>query len=335
MRHNFPFISVVLNVYNESEHIESCLHCIRSQIYPQKQIEIIVVDDNSTDNTVELVKPFDVRIVRSGHRNRERAKSIGIEQAHGEFILLMDADVFLLSSRWIDKSVNILLRYPNIVGVQNIQWHYRKKDHIVNRYCNLFGVNDPVPFFLGKRGALMATEKDWPYKNTIVEKHPSYVVAQFTIKNLPTIGAQGYMVRRKDILKTSWKPYFFHMDTAFELVAQGKNQFAMVKLAIEHRYAQSIAEFYTKLYRNLTLYLQLKRYRKYHYETSNAKFFTALLLMFSIVYPFSQSIRGYMKKRDIAWFLHPLFSFTVPIMYAFVMVVWHIKHVWSKNTTTS
>lgn len=312
---NTPLVSVVLNVYNESENIENCLGKIRNQNYPQEKIEIILVDDDSEDDTLERAKKFNVRVARSGYRNRERAKSIGIEHARGEFILFMDADVFLIGNDWIKRAVGYLLENPSAVAVQNIRWQYKKNDYLANRYCNLFGINDPFVLFLDKRGALMATEHDWPNRESIVKKAKDYHLVKFNSENLPTMGAQGFMARRKLILRGSWSPYFFHLDIIHELVEKGVNQFVLAKLPVEHKYITTVREFYEKLARNLTLFLELEKYRKYKYGVGSAKFFFAIFLMMSFFYPFFQALGGFLKKRDPAWFLHPIFCFTIPIMY--------------------
>lgn len=315
-----PKISTVLNVYNEEKNIYKCLYHIRNQDYPQDKIEIIIVDDLSNDKTLEIAKKFNVKIVKSGFKNREKAKSIGIEHAKGELLLLMDADVFLLSKKFVKRSVELLNTHRDASAVQCIRWNYRKSDYIINRYCNLFGSNDPLVYFLGKRGTLMATEDEWIYKDTIISEERDYVLAKYNSRNLPTMGAQGYIVRRNKIMTTTWKPYFFHMETALEMVENGDNKFILLKIPIEHRYVKSFTEYFTKLSRNTTLFLELRDYRKYDYSLSPLVLLIPLVLMMTFVVPLSQSIRGFIKKPDIAWFLHPIFCFTVPILYTIILL---------------
>jgi len=327
MKKKYLTVSVIVNVYNEEKIITECLQRVRDQDYPQDKIDIILVDDNSTDNTVAIAKRFRIKVVKSGYKNIERAKSIGIEHARGELILFLDADVLLYSPKWISQANTLFQKYPAITAVQSIRWHYSKADSLATRYCNLFGINDPFIYFLKKRGALMATEEDWPYKKTIVEKQHNYFIASFTVGTLPTMGAQGYIIRRKRVFEASWKPYFFHLDTTYELVEKGYTMFALSKLAIRHVYVSSIYEFYAKLYRNITLFLTLHAHRKYTYKVSKIQFLFTLLLMMSIVYPLWQSCKGYIKIHDKAWFLHPLFSFTVPVLYTFIVLKYKISTV--------
>ena len=83
MKKKYLTVSVIVNVYNEEKIITECLQRVRDQDYPQDKIDIILVDDNSTDNTVAIAKRFRIKVVKSGYKNIERAKSIGIEHARG------------------------------------------------------------------------------------------------------------------------------------------------------------------------------------------------------------------------------------------------------------
>ncbi|MBU4299200.1 glycosyltransferase [Patescibacteria group bacterium] len=55
---NFPLVSVVITTKNEEKNIENCLKSILNQTYPRDKIEIIVVDNNSSDRTKEIVQTF-------------------------------------------------------------------------------------------------------------------------------------------------------------------------------------------------------------------------------------------------------------------------------------
>lgn len=58
MKLDNPLVSVVITTKNEEKNIENCLESISQQIYPRDEIEIIVVDNNSTDRTKEIVQSF-------------------------------------------------------------------------------------------------------------------------------------------------------------------------------------------------------------------------------------------------------------------------------------
>lgn len=331
MNKKYPLVSVIITTYNEGKVISKCLSRIRNQTYPQSKIEIILVDDDSTDNTVEIAKEFNVRVVRSGFRHIERAKSIGLSYAKGEFILFVDADVFLFPSDYIEKTVMLFSKYPYIVAAQTVRWHYKRSDYLINRYCNLFGINNPLVLFLGKRGTLMTTEKQWFDNKVIVKRGRYFVIAKFDTANLPTVGSNGYMVRKDVVFKTSWNPLFFHLDTSYEMVEQGLNEFALTTLAVEHDFAHSLWEYHKKLYRNIFLFFKYRKYRVYNYDISPFKLFIVLFLMLTIIVPFYQSMVGYIKKADSAWFLHPILCITVPVVYFYVYVRWNAERLFKKT----
>lgn len=85
-------ISVIVPVYNGAQTIASCLKALLNQTVPRSQYEVIVVDDGSTDETREVVKRFDVRLLSQPNRGPAAARNFGASQARGEILLFTDAD---------------------------------------------------------------------------------------------------------------------------------------------------------------------------------------------------------------------------------------------------
>ncbi|HDY87235.1 MAG TPA: glycosyltransferase, partial [bacterium] len=79
---------------NEEKNIANCLQSIKKQQYPQKKIEIIVVDNYSTDKTVDTAGQFTDAIYKHGPE-RSAQRNFGAEKAHGKYILIIDADMIL------------------------------------------------------------------------------------------------------------------------------------------------------------------------------------------------------------------------------------------------
>jgi len=89
-----PLVSIVIPTYNRADTIKKCLDSVLGQTY--KNIEVIVVDDGSTDNTEEVVKRFgDPRIRYISYRTNKganHARNTGIKRAEGDLIALQDSD---------------------------------------------------------------------------------------------------------------------------------------------------------------------------------------------------------------------------------------------------
>ncbi len=90
---NNPFISVIINNYNYGSFIYKCINSVIRQTY--KKIEIIIVDDGSTDNSRDVINSFcDSRIVKVFKKNGGQASAFnaGFEVAKGEIIAFLDSD---------------------------------------------------------------------------------------------------------------------------------------------------------------------------------------------------------------------------------------------------
>jgi len=93
-------VSIVIPVYNEERHLGACLDAIAVQ--SSSVLEVIVVDNNSTDASVEIARkyPF-VRIVRESRQGRVFARNAGFDAARGDIIGRIDADI-RLPANWVD-----------------------------------------------------------------------------------------------------------------------------------------------------------------------------------------------------------------------------------------
>lgn len=112
-----PLVSVVITTKNEEKNIERCLRSIKNQSYPQNKIEIIVVDNNSTDKTKEIAEKFTEKVFNKGPE-RSAQRNFGIKKAKGKYILFLDADMSL-SEKVIEECVDKFLEdgNKNLVGL--------------------------------------------------------------------------------------------------------------------------------------------------------------------------------------------------------------------------
>lgn len=115
-----PKVSYVVIAYNESVVIQSSIRSILAQDGAPED-EVVVVDDGSSDETAELVSRVagshpSVRLIRLTHnRGRGFARRTGIEQARGEFIATVDADI-ILPPDWLAQSLAHLVERDAVGG---------------------------------------------------------------------------------------------------------------------------------------------------------------------------------------------------------------------------
>jgi cellulose synthase/poly-beta-1,6-N-acetylglucosamine synthase-like glycosyltransferase len=110
------YVSVVIPARNEADRLPDLLHSLWLQTYPKKNFEVIIIDDDSSDNSLSILKKYqddhqelNIQIL-TGHPQYEgaykkQALTQGIHQAKGEIILQTDADV-ILPPQWIERMVN-------------------------------------------------------------------------------------------------------------------------------------------------------------------------------------------------------------------------------------
>jgi glycosyltransferase involved in cell wall biosynthesis len=97
-----PLVSVIIATKNEEKNIENCIKSIKNQTYPSDKIELLVVDNNSTDRTKEIAKRFSV-VYNRGHK-RASQLNFGVRESKGKYILYPDADM-ILSEKIVEECV--------------------------------------------------------------------------------------------------------------------------------------------------------------------------------------------------------------------------------------
>ena len=105
-------ISVIMPIYNAGEYLRRALSDVLSQTV--KEIEVICIDDGSTDGSLSVIKEMQekddrIRIVTENNAGPSIARNKGIVRARGEFVIFLDADDFF-ESTLLESLYNIALR---------------------------------------------------------------------------------------------------------------------------------------------------------------------------------------------------------------------------------
>lgn len=114
-----PTISVIIPTYNYAQFIADSVNSVLNQPYPKQRIEIVIVDDGSTDNTREVIENFQTSAIKylyQPNRGKANATKKAIELATGTYIFNLDADDYFLPGK-IEKTIEIFVRYPEVVHV--------------------------------------------------------------------------------------------------------------------------------------------------------------------------------------------------------------------------
>lgn len=116
---NQPLVSIILPTYNRAKYIKKALESALSQSY--KNIEIIIIDDGSTDETRKVLEAYlkDSRVKYFFQENQgvSKARKKGINISSGKYIAILDSDDFWLDSKKLEKQIDFLENHSEYVLV--------------------------------------------------------------------------------------------------------------------------------------------------------------------------------------------------------------------------
>ncbi len=112
---NLPYISVIIPAFNEEKYIVNCLESLKEQDYPDNNYEVIVSDNNSTDDTVKIAKSYGAKVVNAPTQGNTYALKKGCDSAKGDIIACTDADS-IVDREWL-KTVAQCFNDKKVVGI--------------------------------------------------------------------------------------------------------------------------------------------------------------------------------------------------------------------------
>jgi len=136
-------ISIIVPIYNVEIYLEKCLNSIINQTY--KNIEILLINDGSSDNSLRICKKYqkkDKRIVLINKKNGglSSARNAGIDKASGNYLLFIDSDDYI-EIDMIEKLYNNIKSNNADISICNFFITKKNKDR-KNKSCKNFTVRD-------------------------------------------------------------------------------------------------------------------------------------------------------------------------------------------------
>jgi glycosyltransferase involved in cell wall biosynthesis len=109
-------LSVVIAALNNEATIGRTLSSVSSNKFPKDNFEVILVDNGSTDNTVQVAKRYPVKIYSYAKRGQGAARNFGVTKARGEIICFTDSDV-VVAEDWLERISDFFRNHPYADGV--------------------------------------------------------------------------------------------------------------------------------------------------------------------------------------------------------------------------
>lgn len=333
-----PTLSIVTVTYNtDLKLFGEVLKALRSQDYPKRLIEHIVIDAGSTNGTIELARKYKCKVfVYPDLKEEEHMRAgIGFKKAKGDILLILQSDNLMPVKNWL-KMMIAPFENPKVFSTFTEKYSFKKNMSATTRYMALIGANEPLisPLFLDKIEKIMMTTKRYN-KGEIVSENKNYYVVKFDKSSFPPLGDNGQMVRRSVMEKVNKDPKnYMHLDTFAKMFDLGYDTCGVVKSSITHFITPNIihlvrrrVEIKERFFDNRR---KTRRFLIFDSNSEKDRINLAKFIVFSItlVPTIYQSIKGYLKIRDNAWFLHSFICFLMLVAYSISESKWVLRRIW-------
>jgi hypothetical protein len=322
---SLPSITIITCSYQSDLKVfRKMLKGISSQDYPKKKIEHIVMEGGSTNGSLELLKNFNTKVYVE-----EKLKSFPLKRmqkailiAKGEILLFLEPDNIPVGKKWLKEMVKPFIDNKKIVSSFSMWNAYERSMPMLTKYFALLGVNDPVVYYLKKSEKLPVWKKNYDI-GKVIKKMDRYTIVKFSRYDLPTLGDNGHMVRRKVILKVVRKnKHFLHTDAFAELLNDGFDTFAAVHNSVIHYTGGSLLSHFRRRVKYKSQYydnnLKNRTYLVFDPYSKKDRLHLMLFIFYTLtlVEPIIFSIRGFLSRKEPAWFIHPIACILAVVYYA-------------------
>lgn len=319
-----PSVCICMISYNDAKVIKDALDSIFMQEYPVDKLSVIVVDGGSTDGTLDIIRKTPAQLLsrpdlkEMPYQRGELAMSI----PDAEILIALSADNRFLEKDAVRKLVTPF-HDPEIAGAGTYRYGHRRSDPALCRYFALIGGGDPVAIALGTADRSPYDVEGWSLRGTAQDCGTYYKLTfDPDPSRIPTLGFNGFAFRKAHLDKIGGIKYALHMEACVQLVKAGY-KFAMTKDAhIVHLLGDNLISSLRRRIRWARLYSadNLPRtYHVFHPNKDGIRISLIALYFLTVFLPLGRSVKGYLRFRDPAWFLHPwvglAFVYTYSIMF--------------------
>lgn len=321
------YISVIMPTYNSGKTIGRSLLSIRNQTFPQTNIEILVIDGGSTDETHSVAKKFNCVILDNKKRLPEFAKHIGITNAKGDYCVFLDSDEVLTNKQSFQMKYDIVEKNKDVKNILIGGLKTPSNFPFISEYASSIG--DPFSYFMYGIDAVDYI-KSLEKKYASITKKDTYCIYNVDTETLPICDGGGHFF---DLLYL--KQNFSVSDqkiisTIFDQMVGRTKKFAVVKDDYVMHYAtDSVQKYVKKLQWRIVGNVNARAQTVTGFSDRESalplsfrmKKFLFLPLSVSLLWPLYSAIILSVKKNNMHYMLHLLFSFYTAILIVFYYVL--------------
>lgn len=150
----WPSVTVVVPAYNSQGTIAACIESLLNLQYLREKLEIIIVDNGSSDDTATIASRYPVRVLKENRRGAAAARNRGIREARGEYIAFTDSDC-QVGPDWLHKLVRAAIENKSLAvggrivnAVSSPIARFTESQRVMNQEDAIRGIMEPLPFIL-------------------------------------------------------------------------------------------------------------------------------------------------------------------------------------------
>lgn len=304
-------VSVVIPTFNSARCIGSVLDALLACDMPRGDMELIICDAGSTDETLGICRAKGVdAILPNPLKTGEAGKAVGVKAARNDVIALIDSDNVVPDAGWL-RAMLEPFNEPGIAASEPIAYYCRPGDGYITRYCARLGMNDPLCLFLGNYDRVCGVTGKWTGLPVEAADRGSWLEVTLRKGPIPTIGANGTCFRRSFLLHyLKDGAYLNDIDILYDAVSEaGAVKIAKVKTGIIHIFAGTARVFARKQRRRIEDFLYYRKAggRSYPWsalpKTGVAVFALCCVTVVPLVV---QAVIGAVRAPDTCWLFHPV-----------------------------
>lgn len=155
-----PSLSVLVDTYNHERYIEQAIVSVLDQDFPASDVEVVLVDDGSTDRTPEIVRKFvpRVRLLRKKNGGQASAFNAGIAELKGSLVAFLDGDDWFAPGK-LTAVVETLQKHPEVAAVGHGYYEFNEE----TKQTRVCAPPDPKLLHLGTPEAAREAYRGWPF----------------------------------------------------------------------------------------------------------------------------------------------------------------------------
>ena len=313
---NKSLVSVIIPTKNCAEQLKECLKGIKKQTY--KNLEIIISDGLSKDNTLKIAKEYKTRIIKNKKILAEPGVSLGFKNAKGEILIVLAVDNIFKENNALETIVkvfnnkNVFAAFPKHDSTRN--------DSLFTKYINVF--TDPFNHFVYGYAANARTFNKI-YK-TIVHNSIFDIYDFKSSKVKPILAvAQGFSVR-KEFLKRK-RNEMDDITPVFDLINEGQKIAYLHSVHLYHHTIKNLGQFVRKTRWTTRNALTGKQYGigsrvKTLSKEQKLKIYIFPFYSLSFIFPCLDSLYHLIKDREKMWIFHSFITFIAGVSMLFEYV---------------